>query len=143
MVTHRYAAARLIKSILGKIGTPNLRADHKLEMQKLDAQIRPNEIRIEERKLCSLRLSVYFLMISIITIGLTWVISLEAKSYVKQKQEETSFMQLSKAERMEIDSIIKVYNSKGLRTIQQQEDIYFQPPPTQLITVNANNEGLF
>ncbi len=143
IISHKHASARLIKSILGKIETLHLREDHKQEIQKLDLQVRSNKIRFEKRKVSWLRLSVYFFIIAAITIGLTWVISLEAKPYVKQKQEETSFMQLSKAERMEIDSIIKVYNNKGLRTIKQQEDIYFQPPPTQLITVNANNEGLF
>lgn len=143
IINHKHASGRLIKAILGKVETLNLRDDHKQEIQRLDTQVRSNQIKFEKRKMSWLRLSLYFFIIGVITIGLTWIITLEAQPYVKEKQEETSFMQLSKEERMEIDSLIKIYNNKSLRTIQQQEDLYFQTPPTQLITLNTTNDGLF
>ncbi len=143
IIHHKHASGRLIKSILGKIETLDLHEDHRKEIHKLDTDVRSNKIRFEKRKISWLRLSVYFTIIAAITFGLTWIISLKATPYEKKLQEETSFMQLTKAERLEIDSLIKIYNNKGIRTIEHQENVFYQEPPTQLITINSNNQGLF
>src|SRR6218665_919786 len=78
IIHHKHASSRLIKSILGKIETLDLHDDHKEEIQRLDRDVRNNNVRFEKRKISWLRLSTYFLIISIITIGLTWMISLKA-----------------------------------------------------------------
>lgn len=143
IIKHKHASNRLVRGVIGKVETLNLREDHKIEIRRLDNLVRNNAIKFENKKMPWKRLTILFVVVSLLIFGLTWLLNKEAEPFHNKEQEETSFMQLSKEERMEIDSIIKVYNGNSVKTITQEEDIYFQPAPTKLITINENNDGLF
>lgn len=143
LVRHPKTSKRLVQAILGKLVVLDMNEEHKKEIAALHQDVRAGKIRLEKTRVPWFRVSLLFGIVVLIVCGLAWMMYLPAEPEQKKEQEETSFMQLSQAERNELDSLLDDYKQKEIYTAEQGDDFYFDPPPSELITLNSSSSELF
>lgn len=142
-IRHKKASKRLIQGILSKLTLLDVNAEHRAELNALKNDIRLGKIKVEAVRLPWKRILVLSSVLIVLTLSVFWIMLIPAQREKRTVQEDTSFMELSPTERMELDSLLDDYKKKNVLSGDESYDQYLQTPPSELVTLHASSEELF
>lgn len=142
-IRHQKASKRLIQNILSKLTLLEVNSEHRAELNALKNAIRLGKIKVEAVRVPWKRVITLSSILIVLTLSIFWIMLIPAKQEKRMQQEDTSFMELSSEERLELDSLLDDYKQKNILSEEENYDSYLQAPPSELVTLHASSNELF